>query len=213
MSEAFSRAEEWVKQQLNHGMDLASIQAGFPGFKVGAISVNRVISVDPLLLGYFDEKLTLKITEDVIRAVWRVAKLHGLNVYTASQEIRIVKDGILYGLVRQNGFAAGKPALFADLASMVFGIGGEPLARVPVKDSWLGSLATLISDRKVVETLFTVILVILLPTTLAAASLLITPSIFLPDIGRVAAVLLLLLATIYIAKLYIAENIRTKQTS
>ncbi len=213
MSEAFRKAEEWVRQQLSQGRDLASIQASLPGFRDGPININRVLSLDPLLLGHFDEKLALKISDDVVRAAWKVAKLRGLNVYSSSHEVRIVKDGITHGLVMQRGFAASSPDLFSDLAASIFGLGGAPLRGVGVKDRWRDSIAALISDRKVVELIFTVLLLILLPTTLAAASLLITPSIIIPDIGRIAVVILLLYTTYYIAKRYIAENIKTRKSS
>lgn len=211
MSEAFKRAFDWALQQEKRGLGLAAVQSAFPVFRDGNITVNRVLSIEPLLLGYFDEKLGLKISDKVVRAVHRVAKLRGLDVVVAPPEIRIVKNGVLCGLVRENGFAAGDAQLFNDLALKVYGVGGSPDLEVDVKDSWLDSLAGLLSDKNFVETVFFLVLAVLLPPTLAAISLIITPSRFIPDPIRIGAVIAIFLSAFYIARLYIRENLRTRQ--
>jgi hypothetical protein len=211
LSEAFQKAAEWVLKQSREGKSLADIQASFPVFKDSNITINRVLSNNPLLLGYFDEKLKLKINDRVIRAAALVAKLRGFDVFTSPPEIRIVKDGVLHGLLREDGFAASDPLLFRDIAVKVYGIGGSPELEVPVKDSWLDSLARLLSERGFVETVFFAALVILLPPTLAALSLLITPSRFVPDPLRLGISIVILLAALYLARLYIRENLRQRQ--
>ncbi len=211
MSEAFQKAVEWVRQQSKEGKRIADIQASFPTFKDSNLTINRVLSNNPLLLGYFDEKLKLKINERVIRAATLVAKLRGLDVFVSPPEIRIVRDGMLHGLLREDGFAACDPNLFRDIAVKIYGIGGSPDHEVPVKDSWLDSLARLLSDRGFVETVFFAALVILLPPTLAAISLLITPSRFVPDPVRLGISIIILLAALYLARLYIRENLRQRQ--
>jgi len=211
LSEAFRRGQEWVLQQLREGRDPAYIQASFPGFRDSALTVNRVISVDPLLIGYFDDKFKLGLSDKVFRAATLVAKMRGLSAFASPPEIRLVRDGVVHGLIRENGFAAADPGLFSDIASMVYGLGGGTPVEVAVKDSWIDSLARLISDRRLVETVFFVILVALLPPTLAAISLIITPSLFVPDIARVAVAIGILLTALYLARLYVSENLRQRQ--
>ncbi|GBC70494.1 hypothetical protein HRbin02_00262 [Candidatus Calditenuaceae archaeon HR02] len=211
MSEAFQKAVEWVLQQSRDGKSLAEIQASFPVFKDSNITINRVVSNSPPLLGYFEEKLKLKINDRVIRAAILVAKLRGFDVFVSPPEIRIVRDGVLHGLLREDGFAASDPLLFRDIAVRVYGIGGPPDHEVSVRDSWLDSLARLLSDRGFVETVFFAALVILLPPTLAALSLLITPSRFVPDPVRLVISITILLAALYLARLYFRENLGQRQ--
>ncbi|MEM1923130.1 MAG: hypothetical protein QXW60_00950 [Nitrososphaerota archaeon] len=210
MSEAFQKARSWVQQRLSEGKGLAVIQSSFPLFREGNITINRVLSADPPLLGYFDDKLALKVSDGVVRAVHRVAKLRGLDVVFVPPEVRIVKDGVLYGLVREDGFAASDAGLFNDLAVKIYGLGGSPDLEVDVRDSWLNSLARLLSDKNFVETFFLVILAILIPPTLAAISLIITPSRFIPDPIRYVAVVAIFLVAFYVARLYVRENLKLR---
>jgi len=210
LSEAFKKASEWVLQQTREGKDLASIQASFPVFRDGNITINRVIFNNPPLLGFFDEKIKLKISDKVIRAATQIAKLHGFDVFSSPPEVRIVKDGVLHALLREDGFAASEPLLFRDISAKIYGVGGSIDHEVPVKDSWLDSLARLLSYRGFVETVFFIALIVLLPPTLASLSLLLTPSRVVPDPLRLGVVFAILVAALYLARLYIRENIRQR---
>lgn len=211
MSEAFQRALDWVLERVKEGKDLAYIQASFPLFRDGGLTINRVVSIDPVLLGYFDEKLKLKISDDVVRAASLVAKLRGFNVFVSPPEIRIVKNGVIRGVLREDGFAAGDAPLFREIAVKVYGVGGAAVKGVPVRDSWLDSLARLLSDRGFVETIFFIALLILLPPTLAALSLLMTPSRLVPDPLRIGVAAAILFVSFYLGRLYVREQLRQRR--
>ncbi|MCS7145497.1 MAG: hypothetical protein RMJ28_03220 [Nitrososphaerota archaeon] len=211
MSETFQRALDWVLQRVKEGKDLAYIQASFPVFRDGGLTINRVVSVDPVLLGYFDEKLKLKINENVVRSASLVAKLRGFDLFASPPEIRIVKDGVIRGVLREDGFAASDALLFREIATKVYGLGGAAIMEMPVKDSWPNSLARLLSDRGFVETIFFIALLILLPPTLAALSLLVTPSRFVPDPLRIGVAAAILFVSFYLGRLYVREQLRQRQ--
>lgn len=198
-------------QQIRQGKDIAQIQAAFPIFSESGLTVNRVLSVNPLLLGYFDEKMRLNINDRFVRAVSLIAKLRGLNVYVSPPEVRIVKDGTVYGVLREDGFAAGDALLFQEIALKVYGLGGSATIEAPVKDSWLNSLSRLLSDRELVKTVSLIILVALLPLILTALSLLVMPSHLVPDPIRIGAAIAVLLVASYVARLYIRENLTRRR--
>lgn len=206
---SFEKALEWVRTQLSSGKTLAEIQSSFPEFKDGTLTINRVLQLDPPLLGYFDSnKLKLNIDEETIRVVSKVGKIHGLEVVSVPPDVHLLREGKLVAIVRSNGFAATERVLFEDLAKDVYGIGGAPAKGATIKDRWLDSLATLLGDKNFVDTLFFVIFFLLLPTTLATIVLLMTPSLIVPDLIRFGVALLMLAGTLYITRLYVRENLK-----
>ena len=208
MATAFTKAAEWVKKETTAGKHLALLQSSMPEFRDGPFTVNRLVSVDPLLLGYFDSKLKLNIDGDLVRTVAKVGKWHGVEAVTAPPDVHLVKGDSVVAVIRQDGFASSDPKLFEDIAKEIYGIGGRPTRGVGVKDRWLDSIALLVSDRRLFETVFFAILFILLPPTLAAYSLAITASLVVPDFIRFGVVVLILISALYIARLYIRENLR-----
>jgi len=75
----------------------------------------------------------------------------------------------------------------------------------PVKDSWLDSITQLVSKYGV-DLIFMALFFFLLPTTLAAISLITTPSLWFPYPVNVAVTVALLLVSVYVFRKYIAEN-------
>jgi hypothetical protein len=139
-----------------------------PEFKDERFTVNRVVLLDPVTVGYADPKAALKITDGLVRAVSRVAKMHGFEAVQTSTGI-IVRSGEI------------------------------------VKDSWLDSITQLVSKYGV-DLIFMALLFFLLPTTLAAISLITTPSLWFPYPVNVAITVALLLVSVYVFRKYIAEN-------
>lgn len=208
METAFTKAAEWVKREAAAGKTLALLQSSMPEFRDGSLTVNRLLSLEPLLLGYFDSKLRIDIDPDIVRVVSKVGKWHGLEAVTVPPDVHLVREERVVAVVRSDGFASSDPKVFEDVAREVYGIGGPPTRGIGVKDRWLDSAARLVGDRRLFEAVFFVILFILLPPTLAAYSLATTPSLLVPDYVRLGVVVLIILSALYIARLYIRENLK-----
>ncbi|MCS7142714.1 MAG: hypothetical protein NZ920_02820 [Aigarchaeota archaeon] len=209
---SFESALKWYKEQVSAGKPFSIIQSSTPEFRDGTFTVNRIFQSDPLLLGYFDQRLKLTIDEGLERAASKVAKLHEAVVVRVTPDLHFLREGKLVAVLRSNGFAAADRMLFEDIARELYGIGGSPMRDQPVKDRWSDSLANLLGNKEFVDTLFFVILFLLLPTTMAAYTLVITPSLYVPDLARFGVVFLMLTAAIYIGRLYVRENLKRGKT-
>lgn len=201
MSSAFDRAVEWVRQQVSAGKELPSIAKEMPEFKDERFTVNRVVLLEPVMVGYADPKATIQITDGLVRAVTRVAKMHGLEVVQTSNGITVRSGERNVAFVTQEGVFSSDRKLFEDLMDAVR---TQPV-EAPVKDSWLDSIAQLASKYGV-DLVFMALLFFLLPTTLAAISLATTPSLWFPYPVNLAVTVALLLVSVYIFRKYLAEN-------
>lgn len=201
MSEAFEKAVDWVRSQLSQGSPPTAIMKDAPTFRDERFTVNRVASVDPIVVGYSDPKLGIKISDATIRAVTRVAKMHGFEAVPTSNMIIIRSGERNVAFVSPDGVYSSDGKLFADL---VMTLQTQPVD-APVKDSWLDSVAQLVSSR-LYDLFFVALLFFLLPTTLAAISLITTPSLWFPFPVNVAVTVLLLLVSVYVIKRYLKEN-------
>ncbi|MCS7095220.1 MAG: hypothetical protein NZ988_05390 [Thaumarchaeota archaeon] len=201
MSEAFEKAVEWVRSQVSQGASPSAVMKDVPTFRDEKFTVNRVASVEPLVIGYSDPKLNIKINDATIRAVTRVAKMHGLDTIPTSNVILIRSGDKNVALVSPDGVYSSDGKVFADL---LLTLQTQP-ADAPIKDSWLDSLSQLISSR-LYDLIFTALLFFLLPTTLAALSLATTPSLWFPYPLNVVVTVLLLLVSVYVIRRYLREN-------
>ncbi len=201
MSSAFERAVEWVRQQATAGKLLPVIQKEMPEFKDERFTVNRVVLLDPVTVGYADPKAALKITDGLVRAVSRVAKMHGFEAVQTSTGIIVRSGERNVAFVTQEGVFSSDRKLFEDL---IDALRTQPVD-APVKDSWLDSITQLVSKYGV-DLIFMALLFFLLPTTLAAISLITTPSLWFPYPVNVAVTVALLLVSVYVFRKYIAEN-------
>lgn len=201
MSEAFEKAVEWVRSQVSQGASPSAVMKDVPTFRDEKFTVNRVASVEPLVIGYSDPKLNIKINDATIRAVTRVAKMHGLDTIPTSNVILIRSGDKNVAFVSPDGVYSSDGKVFADL---LLTLQTQP-ADAPIKDSWLDSLSQLISSR-LYDLIFTALLFFLLPTTLAALSLATTPSLWFPYPLNVVVTVLLLLVSVYVIRRYLREN-------
>ena len=201
MSSAFERAVDWVRQQAAAGKPLPAIQKEMPEFKDERFTVNRVALLDPVTVGYSDPRAAVKITDGLVRAVSRVAKMHGFEAVQTSNGVIVRSGERNVAFVTEEGVFSSDRKLFEDL---VDALRTQPVD-APVKDSWLDSVTQLVS-RYGVDLVFMALLFFLLPTTLAAISLITTPSLWFPYPLNVAVTAALLLVSVYVFRKYIAEN-------
>ncbi|MCS7117731.1 MAG: hypothetical protein NZ957_02975 [Thaumarchaeota archaeon] len=201
MSEAFEKAVEWVRSQVAQGTPLSTVMKDVPTFKDEKFTVNRVASVDPLIVGYSDPKLNIKINDATIRAVTRVAKMHGLDAIPTTNMILIKSGERNVAFVSPDGVYSSDGRVFTDL---MVTIQTQPVD-APLKDSWLDSITQLVSS-KLYDLVFTALLFFLLPTTLAAISLITTPSLWFPYPLNIVVTVLLFLISVYVIKKYLREN-------
>ncbi len=201
MSSAFEKAVDWVKQQAAAGKPLPTIQKEMPEFRDERFTVNRVALLDPVMVGYADPKASVKITDGLVRAVSRVAKMHGFEAVQTSTGVIVRSGERNVAFVTQEGVFSSDRKLFEDL---IDALRTQPVD-APVKDSWLDSITQLVSKYGV-DLVFMALLFFLLPTTLAAISLIATPSLWFPYPLNVAVTVFLLLVSIYVFRKYLAEN-------
>ncbi|MEM0375137.1 MAG: hypothetical protein QXO17_07730 [Nitrososphaerota archaeon] len=201
MSSAFDRAVEWVRQQASAGKGLPSIAKEMPEFRDERFTVNRVVLLEPIMVGYADPKASIQLTDGLFRAVTRVAKMHGFEAVQTSNGIAVRSGDRNVAFVTQEGVFSSDRKLFEDLVEAVR---TQPVD-APVKDSWLDSIVQLTSKYGV-DLIFMALLFFLLPTTLAAISLAATPSLWFPYPVNVGVAAALLLISVYVFRKYLAEN-------
>lgn len=206
MAGAFERAVEWIRREIENGRPISTIMLTMPTFKDDELTINKIYSFDPLIIGYADPEMKIELDSKLILRVDWIAKNLGLWMVVTPPEIHILRESEPVGLVRRNGFGASDPVLYSELFRQI-GPGKSQLeTSVEVKDSWIKSIKALLTNQQFRRFLSAVLGFVILPTALVSSISLTYPSLLGGGLTALLMPIIVFIATAIITYLYLRRS-------
>ncbi len=164
---AFEKAVEWIKKEIENGKPLLTIMLNMPEFKDEKLTINKIYSINPLIIGYSDSKLGIEIDPKLRLEIEWVAKILGLKTIVTPPVIHIVRDSEQVGIICRDGYGASDPVLLEELSNRLSRRKDGFAIDVRIKDSWIGSAKILLASQQFRRFLLAVLLLVFLPTSIS----------------------------------------------
>ncbi|MFQ5762241.1 MAG: hypothetical protein ACE5PO_04320 [Candidatus Bathyarchaeia archaeon] len=157
MSEAYARAVSHVEQLKKQGVPAIEIQLRFPPFSQGGFTVNRVYSVDPVLVGMYSAGNSMvKFDKSTLEKISQLAKQRGLKVDVSGLNVFFRgKRRAVVAWLKENFFGALESELFEAIGRDIYGLTSDSsqpshfaiAVEQQTKDNELGTLSEFVDEE------------------------------------------------------------------
>lgn len=208
MAGAFEKAVEWIRGEIESGKPISTIMLTMPTFSDDKLVINKIYSLNPLIIGYSGPELNLELNSKLILKVNWIAKNFGMNVVLSPPDIHILRGNEPVGVVKRDGFGASDPTLLYELNRHIGRLSNQYGVEIEVKDSWIKSAKTLLMHPQSRRIILMALVFIILPTLLVLSISLTFPLILGGGLTALSMPIIVFLVTAIATYLYLRRETR-----